>query len=99
MGEDANYLFQTFIFFLILGSFFIPLFLIIFLYIKIFLTQSKMATNRRLIKTGEGRKQGRLFGILSTLNSFQLPGNREIKHRIRGKGWTGDLSEVGDLAG
>jgi len=39
------------------GSFFIPLFLILFLYFKIFLTQSKMANKRKMVKTGEGKKQ------------------------------------------
>ena len=100
-SKDGNNTFQTFTWFV--GSFFIPLFLILFLYFKIFLTQSKMATNRRLIETGEGRKQVRLFGILSTLNRFQLyleTGNWEIKERMvigrsRYKLWTHKICAFG----
>ena len=50
-------------FFLIsLGSFFIPLILIVFLYFKIFSTQQKVASRRKQIKTntggqGQGGKQ------------------------------------------
>ena len=36
------------------GSFFIPLFLIVFLYFKIFLTQKKVASRRQQIKTRGG---------------------------------------------
>ena len=36
------------------GSFFIPLFLIVFLYCKIFLTQKKVASRRQQIKTRPG---------------------------------------------
>ena len=41
---------------LLKGSFFIPLFLIVFLYFKIFTTQQKVASRRERIKTNQGAK-------------------------------------------
>ena len=42
-----------------LGSFFIPLILIVFLYFKIFTTQQKVASRRKQIKTNTGSQGGK----------------------------------------
>lgn len=58
----------------IIGSFFIPLILIVFIYFKIFLTQKKVADKRQNIKTtgsstgSDGEKQ--IKKINKVLNQF-----------------------------
>ena len=56
--------------FLITGSFFIPLFLIVFLYFKIFTTQQKVANKREQIRTAKNDQKQVGLLILQSGSDF-----------------------------